>query len=205
MTARSPQLPQVYAKSRAELRAWLAKNHASSPAIALVLYKKGSGKPCVTYDEAVEEGLCFGWIDSRANTLDAERYTLMFSPRKPKSGWSKTNKVRIERLIAEGRMTPAGLEKIEAAKRDGSWTALDAIENLEPPPGLIRALSRNAKARRHFDAMRPSPRKLLIRWVATAKRPETVRQRIDEIVAAAAQGRMPEAFERQMPAKKRKT
>ena len=196
MKARPAALVQVHAADRAQWRAWLEKNHARSSGIALVFYKKASGKPCVTYDEAVEEALCLGWIDSRKNSLDAERYTFMFSPRKAGSAWSKSNKARVEKLIASGRMTEIGLAKIEAAKRDGSWTGLDAIENLTAPPALGLALSRNKKARKHFDALSAAVRKLLIRWIASAKRAETQEQRIKATVAAAARGDVPESFKR---------
>jgi uncharacterized protein YdeI (YjbR/CyaY-like superfamily) len=200
VNARRPERPSLYAADRAEWRTWLEKHHASSPGIALVFYKKGTGKPCVTYDEAVEEALCYGWIDSRKNALDAERYTFMFSPRKKGSGWSRSNKARVEKLIATGRMTAPGLAKMEAARRDGSWTVLDATENPTPPPALIKALARSKPARRHFESLNPSPRKLLLRWIASAKRAETRTERIEATVTAAARGRLPEAFARLLPA-----
>lgn len=196
MKARPATVVQVHAADRGEWRAWLEKNHASYSGIALVFYKKASGKPCVTYDEAVEEALCLGWIDSRKNSLDAQRYTFVFSPRRAGSAWSKSNKARVESLIASGRMTEIGLAKIEAAKRDGSWSAFDAIENLTAPPALGRALSRNKKARKHFDALSAAVRKLLIRWIASAKRRETQERRIKVTVAAAARGDVPESFKR---------
>src|SRR6185312_14358897 len=123
-------LERYYAKDRHEWRKWLEENAATSQGVWLIYYKQSSGKPCVPYAEAVEEALCFGWIDSRANALDDERSMQLFTPRKPKSPWSRLNKERIERLMREGRMTPAGLAKIEAAKRDGSWGAYDAVEAL---------------------------------------------------------------------------
>jgi uncharacterized protein YdeI (YjbR/CyaY-like superfamily) len=115
------ELPQVTARDRAEWRAWLEANHANSPGAWLVLCKKGSGLASVSYDEAVEECLCFGWIDSKVMTIDAKRYKQLVTPRKPRSGWSASNRARVERLIREGRMAPAGLAKIEAAKAGGSW------------------------------------------------------------------------------------
>jgi uncharacterized protein YdeI (YjbR/CyaY-like superfamily) len=117
---------RVYAKSRADWRAWLKSNHKQNEAIWLIQHKKISKKPCVTYDEAVEEALCFGWIDSLVNKLDDERYLMMMSPRRPKSGWSKSNKDRVKKLIKAKKMTAAGLAKIEAAKKDGSWSKLDS-------------------------------------------------------------------------------
>jgi uncharacterized protein YdeI (YjbR/CyaY-like superfamily) len=188
-------LREVYAKDRAAWRAWLAENHASPESISLVYYKQDCGKPSVRYAEAVEEALCFGWIDSRVDSVDAERYRQLFSPRKPRSGWSKINKQRIRKLIAAGLMTPAGLAKIEAAKRDGSWTQLDDIEKLAEPPALSRALKHKV-ARRHFDALTPSRRKLFIRWVAQAKREATQRARIEMLVGAARRGELAELFAR---------
>ncbi len=130
----------VYASTRAEWRAWLNANHATATGISLVYFKKSSGKPSVTYAEAVEEALCFGWIDSRLNSIDAVSYKQIFTPRKPKSGWSKLNKSRVERLISEGRMTAAGTAKIDLAKKNGSWSLLDASENLEIPQDFESAL-----------------------------------------------------------------
>ena len=115
------QFERYYARDRKEWRKWLEKNHDTSPGVWLIYHKKCSDEPCVSYDEAVEEALSFGWIDSKVNKLDDERYMQVFTPRKPKSIWSKLNKQRVKKLIEQGLMTSAGLEKIEAAKEDGSW------------------------------------------------------------------------------------
>jgi uncharacterized protein YdeI (YjbR/CyaY-like superfamily) len=178
---------QFYAKDRQEWREWLAKNHATAPGIWLIYYKKGSGKPRVAYADAVEEALCFGWIDSLANTLDAERSIQLFTPRKPKSPWSKLNKTRVEKLIAQGLMTPAGLEKIEAAKKNGLWSAFDAVEDLIIPPDLTEALAANDTARTYFEAFSNSSKKAILWWIESAKRPETRAKRIEETVRLAAQ------------------
>jgi uncharacterized protein YdeI (YjbR/CyaY-like superfamily) len=130
------ELQQYYAKDRTTWRDWLEKNHAISPGVWLVYYKKQTGKPSVSDDEAIEEALCFGWVDSRPNVLDEERFMKLFSPRKPQSPWSKLNKLRVGKLLAEGLMAPAGLAKIEAAKRDGSWDSYDAVESLTIPIDL---------------------------------------------------------------------
>jgi uncharacterized protein YdeI (YjbR/CyaY-like superfamily) len=180
-------LPQVRVKTRAAWRRWLEKNHASTGSIWLVIDKKTSGGK-VAYGDAVEEGLCFGWVDSRTRPLDDRSYMLLFSPRKPKSGWSRTNKERVERLIASGRMAEPGLAKIEAAKRDGSWSSLDTIENLEIPPDLAAALDEDAAARAQFESFTRSARKIILIWIATAKRPETRARRIEETVRLAAMG-----------------
>lgn len=152
-----------------------------------VSYKKTTGKPRVEYEEAVEEGLCFGWIDSKASSLDEERTMMMFTPRNPESGWSKTNKDRVTRLIKEKRMAPAGLHAIDVAKKNGSWTALDAIEALEIPPDLAKAFAKNKKARRNYEAFAPSSKKMILAWIASAKRPETREKRVTETVRLAAQ------------------
>ncbi len=177
----------VHPKTRAEWRAWLEQHHTQTTGVWLVSYKQATGKARFDYDEAVEEALCFGWIDSKANKLDAERSMLWFSPRKRGTGWSRPNKQRVEKLIAAGLMMPAGLAKIEAAQQDGSWTALDAIENLEIPPDLERVLRANPIADQYFQAFPRSVKRGILEWIATAKRPETRAKRIDETARLAAQ------------------
>lgn len=172
-------------------RAWLEQNHPTSPGVRIVIYKKNSGKYRLSYEDIVEEGLCFGWIDSTANTLDDERYVLRMSPRKPGSVWAKSNKERVEKLIRQGLMTPAGLDKIEAAKRDGSWSRLDAIEALSMPPDLKKALVANKAAQKNFAAFSDSAKKMILGWIASAKRPETRLKRIQETVRLAAKNLKP--------------
>ena len=135
-TAERPQGDRVHPDTRAEWRAWLAEHHDGSDGVWLVLWRKQSGLMGLTYEEAVQEALCFGWIDSKGSKLDDERTMLWMSPRKRGSGWARTNKVRIEQLLADGPMTPAGLALIEEAKRDGSGTLLDDVENLVVPDDL---------------------------------------------------------------------
>ena len=170
----------VHPLSRAEWRAWLLENHGRSTGVWLVSFKKGTGKPRFEYDEAVEEALCFGWIDSKPNKLDATRSLLWFAPRKAKTGWSKPNKERVERLLAAGLMQPAGLAKIELAKADGSWTSLDAIEDLQLPADLIAALVAMPPAEANFMAFPRSAKRGILEWIHTAKRPETRAARIAE-------------------------
>lgn len=192
------QLDRIEAVDRAAWRSWLEQNHESTKAkrgasngIWLVYYKAKSGKPSVTYSEAVKEALCFGWIDSKVKSLDDDRYMQIFTPRKPKSVWSKLNKQYIEELIEQGLMTEAGLKKIEAAKLDGSWTALDAIEALIIPPDLGEALEQETFAKQNFQAFSNSTKKVILYWIETAKRPETRRTRIEKTRLAAAQNRSP--------------
>lgn len=175
-----PPENSVHPATRDEWRAWLAQNHTRAEGVWFVSYKKASGKPRVTYEDAVEEALCFGWIDSKGGTVDDERTMLWMAPRKPGSGWSRPNKVRLERLIADGRMAPPGLAKLEAARQDGSWTMLDAVEAMEVPDDLEQALASYPDAARHFHAFPPSARKMILQWITLAKRPETRAARIAE-------------------------
>ena len=181
------EMPEVHARSRAEWRAWLAKNHRRSGSVWLVYPKKGSSDHAdLTYDAIVEEALCYGWIDSVPRKRDDGRGMLRLSPRKAGSAWSKANKSRVAALIRDGRMAEAGLARVEGAKRDGSWSALDAVEALEMPADLAAALRKNAAARRHFAAFPPGSRKIILTWIAAAKRPETRAARIAETVRLAA-------------------
>lgn len=177
----------VHPKTRAEWRAWLAENHEQGKGVWLITYKKATGKPRITYNDSVEEALCFGWIDSKPSFLDAERSMLWFAPRKPRTGWSQPNKDRIARLLAEGLMMPAGLAKVEVAQQDGSWTSLDAVEALEIPPDLADAFAVYSNAAQNFDAFPRSAKRGILEWISTAKKPETRRKRIEETAQLAEQ------------------
>jgi uncharacterized protein YdeI (YjbR/CyaY-like superfamily) len=181
--------PLVTPRSRAAWRAWLARNHARSAGIWLVYYKKHTSVPTVTYDEVVEECLCFGWIDSQVRALDAERYCQLITPRKPKSVWSKLNKSRVTKLAADGLLASPGVAKIDTAKADGSWAALDRVEALLVPRDLSAALRANAASRKAFASFSRSTRKHILTWIDAAKRPETRAKRIAETVELAAQGK----------------
>ncbi len=176
----------VHPLTRAEWRAWLEANHQRPEGIWLVSYKKATGKPRFSYEESVEEALCFGWVDSKGNKLDDERSLLWFAPRRPGSGWARPNKERVERLMAAGLMAPAGLAKIEAAQRDGSWSILDAVEALEIPPDLAAALADNPPAADYFAAFPRSAKRGILEWIVQAKRPETRTKRIQETARLAA-------------------
>jgi uncharacterized protein YdeI (YjbR/CyaY-like superfamily) len=175
----------VHPLSRAEWRQWLEKNHERKEGVWLVSFKKATGMPRFDYEEAVEEALCFGWIDSKGNKLDEERSMLWLAPRKPKTGWSKPNKIRIEKLTAAGLIAPAGLAKIEAAKQDGSWNALDSVEALEIPADLKKALAANRMAQQNFDVFPRSAKRAILEWISHAKKPETRAKRIEETVTQA--------------------
>lgn len=178
-------LATVYASDRQAWRDWLTQNHRSSAGVWLVYYKVNSGKPSIRYPEAVKEALCFGWIDSKVKSLDDERYRQIFTPRQPKSVWSKLNKQYIAELTAQGLMTEAGLAKIAAAQQDGSWTSLDAVEALLVPEDLALALAANPLAEQYFSAFGNTAKKLILTWINSAKRPTTRQQRIEKTVAAA--------------------
>jgi uncharacterized protein YdeI (YjbR/CyaY-like superfamily) len=179
----------IEARDRTEWRRWLEAHHDRPNGVWLILRKKSAGEPRLTYDGAVEEALSFGWIDSRANLLDEHRFKLLFLPRKPGSSWARTNKERVERLIAQGLMAPAGMAKVEAAKRDGSWAFLEPIENLQMPSDLEDALAAYPKAEKNFQMFSASSKKSILFWIASAKRPETRRKRIEETVSQASQNR----------------
>ena len=171
---------RVHAKTAAEWRRWLRANHDKAQGVWLVAYKAATGKARLSYEDSIPDALCYGWIDSVNKPLDDERTALLFTPRRAGSGWSRTNKVRIARLMKEGRMEAAGLAKIEAAKRDGSWTLLDSVEALEVPDDLRKALG--PVGMRKFQALTPGRKKEHLRALVTAKRPETRAKRVALIV-----------------------
>lgn len=176
-----------YAPDRAAWRQWLADNHASEKSVWLIIYKKDSGTPSIYYDKAVDEALCFGWVDSKVNKGNNEYYFQFFARRNPKSNWSAVNKAKVERLIAEGLMTDAGMTMIELAKASGTWTALDDVENGILPAELQQAFDANATAKLHWDNFPRSVKRGILEWISNAKRPETKQKRIEETVTLAAQ------------------
>jgi len=182
--------PLVEVADRAAWRAWLEANHATARGAWLVGWRRGRG-PSLDYVAAVEEALCFGWIDGQGGMLDEDRRRQYFAPRRPRSGWAASNKARVERLIAEGRMAPAGLAAIERAKANGSWSMLDEVERGLVPDDLTAALAADPPSAAHFAALAPSTRKMLVGWVLGAKRAETRSRRIAEVVGASARGKLP--------------
>jgi uncharacterized protein YdeI (YjbR/CyaY-like superfamily) len=171
---------------RAAWRRWLSRHHGRGRGVWLVIHKQGATSGSLSYEEAVREALCFGWIDSTAGSIDGERYRQWMAPRKPGSGWSATNKARIEELEAEGAIAAAGREAIERAKADGSWNALDRIEALEVPADLLEAFERHDGSRANWDAFPPSARKMMLAWIEGAKRAETRAKRVEETASRAA-------------------
>lgn len=187
---------QVEVQSREALRAWLAENHARADSIWLVTWKAHTPYH-VSWDVVVEEALCFGWIDSQPRKLDQDRSMIRLSPRKAGSGWSGVNKARIERLIDSDLMAPPGLAKIELARRDGSWTALDAASELSIPEDLQQAFDAHPGARGRFDAFPRSARRSILEWVALAKRPVTRATRVNETARLAALGQRANQWSKQ--------
>jgi uncharacterized protein YdeI (YjbR/CyaY-like superfamily) len=188
-------VPKRLFRTAADWRAWLEKNHAVKSGIWLIYYKKSAGKRSVTYKEALDEALCFGWIDSVVNRVDAERYMQKWTPRNPGSVWSAANKARVGKLTAAGRMDPAGLAKVEAAKCDCSWDRLSDIDRIGRPPDipddLTAALAAVPAVLEKFERLAPSQKKLWAWWIISAKKPETRARRIAETVKGVAVGRRP--------------
>lgn len=178
-----PDYPHLQPRSRAAWRTWLQKNHARSTGVWLVIAKKGSGIASLTYNDAVEEALCFGWIDSLVNPIDDRLYKQVFTPRKPKSIWSALNKKRVARLVEAGLMTAAGLALVTLARKTGTWNTLDHVDALQPPPELQTALDQKPKAAAAWAALRPGAKKLFLYALVNAKRPETRAKRVAEIIA----------------------
>ncbi len=177
----------VAVRSRSEWRQWLTDNHQRPTSIWLVTFKKGGGQSSLPYADIVEEALCFGWVDSRPAKLDQHRSMLLISPRRRGSGWSRVNKARITRLLASGLVMPPGLAKIEAAQADGSWNALDEVEQMVIPPDLAAALAATPAAAGYFWQFSGSSIRGILQWIASAKRPETRAKRIEETVRLAAE------------------
>ena len=180
--------PMVGPFDRAGWRAWLVDNHGASKGVYLTSWRRGSGKTSVPYEEAVEEALCVGWVDSTGRNLDEERSLQWFAPRRARSAWARSNKERVERLMAAGVMLPAGLAAIEEAKRTGMWTLLDDVENLIVPEDLAAALAARPPARANWDAFPRSARRAMLEWVVKARRPETRADRIARIADDATRG-----------------
>lgn len=191
--------PRLRPPDRAAWRAWLEANHATSHGVWLEYRRRpaaagqsaaanaaDAAPDALDYEAAIEEALCFGWVDATAGRVDDEYVGLWFAPRKTRSPWAASNKARVARLTAAGRMAPAGLAAIERAKANGSWTVLDRSERLEVPDDLAAALAARPPAADHFAAFPPSARKQLIGWVDLARRPETRASRIDAVTEAAA-------------------
>ena len=197
----SKEHEQVEVRTRAELRKWLEQHHQTSGSIWLVTWKKHTPHH-VPWDVVVEEALCYGWIDSQPRKLDEDRSMIRLSPRKPGSGWSGINKKRVDKLLAEDLMRPAGIAAIDRAKEDGSWQALDKATTLDLPDDLQGAFANYPGARNKFDAFPPSARRAILEWIGIAKRPETRAARIEETARLAQQGERANQWKKPATSKK---
>jgi uncharacterized protein YdeI (YjbR/CyaY-like superfamily) len=178
------EAPQLAFASAAEWEAWLEQNHASADGVWIKMAKKGSGIESVRYPEVLESALCFGWIDGRREALDDRHFLQRFTPRRPRSRWSRINRDTAERLIAEGRMRPAGLAEVERAKEDGRWeAAYEGQKSITVPDDLQRELDARPKAKASFDELSSQNRYAILYRLQDAKRPETRARRLEKFVA----------------------
>jgi uncharacterized protein YdeI (YjbR/CyaY-like superfamily) len=177
----------VHCKNRKAWRNWLEKNHVTAKSVWLIIYKKESGTSSVYYPEAVDEALCFGWVDSLVNKRDEVSYYQYFAKRKPKSNWSKVNKEKVEKLMEAGLMMPAGLAMVELAKQTGTWTALDEVEQSVVPADMQALLNKQPEAQANWDNFPKSVKRGILEWILNAKKPETRKLRVEETVRLAAQ------------------
>ncbi|RDC65578.1 YdeI/OmpD-associated family protein [Adhaeribacter pallidiroseus] len=180
--------------SRPEWRQWLTENHRAKQSVWLIYYSKQSDIPTVTYQEAVNEALCFGWIDSTKKSLGNGTAMQFFCKRKPNSVWSKINKGKIQRLISEGLLMPAGYQSMRTAEQNGFWTILDEVEELTIPPDLEEAFAMQPGAQDYFLNLSKSVKKSILQWLVLAKRPDTRQKRIAEIAELAGQQLKPKQF-----------
>jgi uncharacterized protein YdeI (YjbR/CyaY-like superfamily) len=189
------EIKSFYPRSREEWRKWLEENHKSEKNVWLIFYKKASNMPTVEYSDTVDEALCFGWIDSKIQPIDSQKYRRLFSVRKPKSVWSRVNKLKLEKLIEQNLIQEAGFESIETAKKNGSWLVLDEVEDLTIPPDLEAKFNENVAAKSYFETLSRTNKRNILQWLVLAKRAETRKKRIEEIIDLAAQQKKPKQFE----------
>lgn len=183
-----------YPKNNKEWRKWLEKNHEKKDSVWLIMYKKSSEKPTIYWSEAVDEALCFGWIDSIKKKRDEESAIQFFSKRKPKSTWSKINKEKVERLIEAGLMTEAGHKAITTAQENGTWDLLNEVDALTIPPDLEKLFKAHKGSKAYFETLSRSVKKMILYWILSAKKPETRLKRITEVVESAALQKKPQQF-----------
>ncbi len=181
------EIKTFHARTRKEWRKWLEKNSQTEKSLWLIIYHKGCDTKSVYYEEAVEEAICFGWIDSIAHKRDEESKYQFFAQRKPKSNWSKANRERAEKMLAQGQMTASGQKLIDLAKKTGTWEALVDVQNSVIPGDLQKLLHKNKTALKNFLAFPPSSKRIILEWISNAKKAETRQKRIEETVRLAAE------------------
>jgi len=180
----------LHFKTSAEFRHWLEKNHTECAGIWLRIFKKNSDEKFLTYAQALDQALCYGWIDGQKKPSDEWSWLQKFTPRRPKSGWSKINTQHVERLIHEGIMAPAGIEAVEAAKADGRWeAAYSSSRNATPPEDFLKELSKNKRAETFFRTLNKANVYSIVYRLETAKKPETREKRMKVILAMMEQGK----------------
>ena len=180
-------IPAITARSAEDWRSWLKENHEKVENVWLIIFKKESRIPTVTYKDSVDEALCFGWIDSKGVKRDESSYYQFYSKRKPKSNWSGVNKAKVDVLLAQGKMEPAGMAMVELAKKIGTWNTLDAATNLEIPDDLLAALQSYEAAAQNFEAFPKSTKRAILEWISAAKQSATRQKRVEETAKLAAQ------------------
>uniref|UniRef100_A0A0G4HDH2 Bacteriocin-protection protein, YdeI/OmpD-associated family n=1 Tax=Chromera velia CCMP2878 TaxID=1169474 RepID=A0A0G4HDH2_9ALVE len=178
----------IEASCASDLRTWLEQHHTQTESVWLRLYKKKSATPSVSYSEAVDEALCFGWIDSQTKKLDEQSYLIRYSKRKPQSGWSAVNKKNVERLVKEGKITPAGLAAIELAKQKGQWTVPDGAETGELPSDIADRMQKDKDALQHWERFPLSYRRATVEWILSGKKEETRERRVEELLTLTRNG-----------------
>jgi uncharacterized protein YdeI (YjbR/CyaY-like superfamily) len=183
-------IDELYVANRNEWREWLQANYDTAKSAWLIFFKKHSGRPSVSYDESVEEAICFGWIDGVVRRLDDERCAQKFMPRRANSRWSESNKKRAQKMIDEGRMTEAGLARVKEAKESGEWykTPVNRRE-LVVPEFILKALSKNKKALMNFSNLANSYKRQYVAWVSSAKKEETQKRRLSEVMSVLEQNK----------------
>lgn len=190
----TPMDDTFHPANRKAWRQWLIEYHHVKLSVWVIFTKTKAGKRALSWSDAVDEALCFGWIDSKAMPLDDDHYKQFFSRRKPKSVWSRINKEKVTKLIEEGLMTEAGMRCVEIAKENGSWTTLDAAEDLTIPKDLEKAFKQHKGSKAFYTGLSKSMRKNILQWITLAKRPETRQRRINEVAELAAKGERPKQF-----------
>lgn len=185
MKNKQQEILEIIVKNQTDWRKWLEENHLRADSIFLVLFKKTSARRNLTTDEAIDEALCFGWIDSVPKKRDDESFCILFSKRNPKSNWSAVNKRKVESLLQSGRMQAEGLRMVELAKKTGTWTALDEVESLIVPPDLKQAFDALPQAFVYWEEFPRSVKRGILEWINNAKKPETRRARVEDTVQKA--------------------
>jgi uncharacterized protein YdeI (YjbR/CyaY-like superfamily) len=178
-------IQKIFVENVGQLRDWLKINHTQKESVWLIKWKKDYGKHCISYDDIVDELVCFGWVDSLPKNLDEEKTMLRISPRNPKSNWSKVNKKRVDHLTKVGRMKETGLQMVEIAKKSGTWYFLDDVEKLIIPDDLEEAFKQNNKAKNYYERFPNSSKRNILEWIKNSKQNSTRKKRIAETVEKA--------------------